>query len=295
MTAVAPRLPRVVATLVAVALVLAAAGAPAAEAAKPPKRIVALTPFTANTLAYLGVEPLAIGQTLGGRERFASSLGRARVLPLAHPNGPNMEQLAALQPQLVFSSPTWAKGEQTMKRLKMRVERGDPYRLGDLGAATRRIGRIVGKEKAAKKLAAKLEQQVRDSTRNIEKRPKVLLVLGVGRTPFAFLPNSWGGALVERAGGKLLTAGAKADGGFARISDEKVFAASPDVIIAVPHANKDDLDDIRKAMESNEIWKLTPAGQNGNIYVSTDNSMLQAGTDVARVIRTVRKQYLKNW
>ena len=120
-------------------------------------------------------------------------------------------------------------------------------------------------------------------------------MLGVGRTPFAFLPNSWGGALVERAGGTLLTAGAKADGGFARISDEKVFAAAPDVIIAVPHANKDDLDDIQKAMESNEIWKLTPAGQNGNIFVSTDNSMLQAGTDVARVIRTVRKQYLKNW
>ena len=129
MTAVAPRLPRVAATLAVVALALAPAGTPAAEAAKPPKRIVALTPFTANTLAYLGVKPVAIGQTLGGRERFASSLKRARVLPLAHPNGPNMEQLAALEPQLVFSSPTWAKGEQTMKRLKMRVERGDPYRL----------------------------------------------------------------------------------------------------------------------------------------------------------------------
>lgn len=295
MTAVARRLPRAAALLAVVALVLAPLGAPVAEAAKPPKRIVALTPFTANTLAYLGIKPVAIGQTLGGSERFAGALQRVKVLPLAHPNGPNMEQLAALEPQLVFSSPTWAKGGQTMRRLELRVENADPARLGELGFATRRIGRIVGKQAAAKKLAARLDKQVRDSTRGIAKHPKVLLVLGVGRTPFAFLPNSWGGALVERAGGKLLTAGAKADGGFARISDEKVFAASPDVIIAVPHANEDDLDDIRKAMESNEIWKLTPAGQNGNIFVSSDNSMLQAGTDVARVIRTVRKQYLKNW
>lgn len=294
MTAVAPRLPRL-AALLAAALALAAAAASAADAAKPPKRIVALTPFTANTLAYLGVKPLAIGQTLGGRERFAGSLRRTRVLPLAHPNGPNMEQLAALEPQLVFSAPAWAKGEQTMKRLKMRVERADPYRLQDLGPAARRIGRIVGREAAAKRLAAKLEREVRAATRDVEKRPKVLVVLGVGRTPFAFLPNSWGGALVERAGGRLLTGGASAKGGFARISDETVFAAQPEVIIGVPHANKDDLDDIRKAMESNEIWKLTPAGQNGRIYVSTDNSMLQAGTDVARVIHTVRKQYLQNW
>jgi iron complex transport system substrate-binding protein len=295
MTAVVTRLPRIATTLVAVALALAALGTPAADAAKPPRRIVALTPFTANTLAHLGIEPLAIGQTLGGSERFARSLKHVRVLPLAHPNGPNMEQLAALEPQLVFSSPTWAKGEQTMRRLELHVENADPYRLDDLGKATRRIGELVGRERAAKRLAARLEQQVRDATRDIERRPKVLVVLGVGRTPFAFLPNSWGGALVERAGGRLLTAGAQAKGGFARISDERIFAAAPDVIIAVPHANKGDLDDVQRAMEANEIWKLTPAGQSGNVFVSADNSMLQAQTDVARVIRTVRKQYLKNW
>jgi iron complex transport system substrate-binding protein len=270
-----------------------AIGAPAAEAA--PKRIVALTPFTANTLAQLGVKPVGLGQTLGGNERFDSALEHVKVLPLSHPNGPNMEQLAALRPQLVFSSPTWRKGAQTMRRLDMRVEEADPGRTRDLGDATERIGKLVGREKQGRTLAKRLQDGIRRATKDIKRRPRVLMVLGVGRTPFAFLPNSWGGDLVTRAGAELVTGGVKADGGFARTSDEKVLEADPDVILAVPHANPDDLDDIKKTMESNEFWKLTAAGEKGRIFVSMDNSLLQAGTDVAAVIKTVRQKYLKNW
>lgn len=278
------------------ALVLVAALAVAAPAAAAtPKRVVALTPFTANTLAQLGVRPVGVGQTLGGNERFDSALAHVKVLPLSHPNGPNMEQLAALRPQLVFSSPTWRKGAQTMRRLDMRVEEADPPRLSDLGAATERIGKLVGRERQGRALAKRLKARIKSVTKGVKRRPRVLMVLGVGRTPFAFLPNSWGGDLVTRAGAKLVTAGAKADGGFARLSDEKIVEADPDVILAVPHANPDDLGGIKKTMESNELWKLTAAGENGRIFVSTDNSLLQAGTDVAKVVKTVRQKYLKNW
>ena len=270
-----------------------AALAPAAEAA--PKRIVALTPFSANTLAEIGVRPVGIGQTLGGNARFHPRLDDVRVLPLAHPLGPNMEQLATLRPKLVFSSPTWAKGAQTMRRLDMRVEEVDPPRVTDIARATRTVGRLVGRKKRAGRLAKRHERWIRRVTQNIERRPRVLMVLGVGRTPYAFLPNSWGGDLVTRAGGRLVTGGVEDSGGFARISDEKVIEEDPDVILAVPHAAPDDIDDIKRSMESNELWKLTRAGQTGSIFVSTDNSLLQAGTDVANVIRTVRQRYLKNW
>jgi iron complex transport system substrate-binding protein len=292
MTAVHPRRLRRAALLLVTAL---AVGAPTTAGAAAPKRIVALTPFTANTLAQLDVKPVGLGQTLGGNERSDPALAHVKVLPLSHPNGPNMEQLAALRPQLVFSSPTWRKGTQTMRRLDMRVEEADPPRLEDLGKATERIGRLVGREKRGRALAKRLEDGIERATRHIERRPRVLMVLGVGRTPFAFLPNSWGGDLVTRAGARLVTAGAKASGGFARLSDEKIVEADPDIILAVPHANPDDLDDIKKTMESNELWKLTAAGENDRIFVSMDNSLLQAGTDVAKVIRTVRQQYLKNW
>src|ERR1700742_3783425 len=281
--------------LLALALAVAVSAPAAAAAKKPPKRVVALTPFTANTLAKVGVKPVAIGQTLGGNERFDPLLKGVEVLSLSHPNGPNMEQLASLRPQLVFSSPTWRKGGETMKALDMKVEYADPAHISDMYAATERVGRLVGKVKEAKALSKRYQANLARATKDIASRPRVLMVLGVGRQPFAFLPNSWGGDLVKRAGGTLVTAGATAAGGFARISDEKIVEADPDIILAVPHANPDDLEVIKKTMESNELWKLTYAGQNGRIYVSMNNSLLQAGTDVAKVITDVRQKYLKNW
>ena len=217
------------------------------------------------------------------------------MLPLAHPNGPNMEQLATLDPDLVFSSSTWAKGGVTMKRLGMDVAYADPPQVSVLARATRRVARLAGRKKKGVKLAKRQQRDIKNATQDIERRPRVLMVLGVGRTPYAFLPNSWGGDLVTRAGGRLVTGGVTDAGGFARISDEKIIEEDPDVILAVPHASPKDIPAIEKAMKSNELWKLTKAGQSGNIFVSTDNSLLQAGTDVARVIRTVRQKYLKNW
>lgn len=275
-----------------IAIVALVAVAPAAEAA--PKRVVALTPFAANTLAEVGVRPVAIGQTLGGSERFHRRLRGVRSLPLAHPNGPNLEQLTSLRPGLVFSSPTWRKSSQTMRRLGMRVEEADPARVSQVGAAVRGIGRLVGRSRQARGLAIRIAKGVQEATAVIDKRPRVLMILGVGRTPYAFLPNSWGGDIVTRAGARLVTAGVKSDSGFARISDEKVVEEDPDIILAVPHANPDDLDEIERAMKANELWKLTKAGQTGNIHVSNDNSLLQAGTDVPRVIRLLREQFLKN-
>jgi iron complex transport system substrate-binding protein len=177
----------------------------------------------------------------------------------------------------------------------MRVEDVDPARVDQLGAATRRIGRLVGRSRGARQLARRLRADIARASAGIERRPRVLMVLGVGRTPYAFLPNSWGGDLVTRAGGRLVTAGAQSSSGFARISDEKVVEQDPDVILAVPHADPGSIDDITRAVRSNRLWKLTRAGETGRIFVSTDNSLLQAGTDAGRVIRTIRQSFLRNW
>src|SRR5215213_4334248 len=108
-------------------LCLTAASAGAAT----PKRVVALTPFTANTLAALGVKPVGIGQTLGGRERLSRRLRGVKTLPMSHPNGPNLEQLASLNPQLVFNSPTFKKGSVGMRELKIKVVESDPHDIAE--------------------------------------------------------------------------------------------------------------------------------------------------------------------
>lgn len=282
------------ALLAALLVALLCLPAVAHSASPPPKRIVALTPFTANTLVKLGVQPVGVGQTLGGQERFSPKLKGVTELPLSHPNGPNLEQLAALDPDLVFSSPTWAKGNDSMGGLGIDVKVQEPFRLNGAFAQTKIIGAIVGRREQAKALAAQMKKEVAAARKGIEDRPTVMLILGVGRTPFTFLPNSWGGDIVTKSGGQLLTGGVSSSSGFERISDEVVVAEDPDVIIAVPHANEEDIPSLTEYLRSNPAWQSTSAVKNGRIYISVDNSLLQPGTDVARTIRKVRRVYLKN-
>ena len=267
---------------------------PGSAQAAPPKRIVALTPFAANTLVKLGVTPVAIGQTLGGQERFSPKLKGVTTLPLSHPNGPNLEQLASLDPDLVFSSRTWAKGNESMGDLGIRVVIQEPFRLNGAFAQTKVIGGLVGKREESRALVESMKKRVAAARSGIKEHPTVMLILGVGRTPFTFLPNSWGGDMIVKAGGRLLSGGVTSSSGFERISDEVVVAENPDVIIAVPHANEEDIPSLTEYLRSNPAWSTTSAVQNGRIYISVDNSLLQAGTDVARTIRKVRRVYLQN-
>jgi len=139
-----------------------------------------------------------------------------------------------------------------------------------------------------------MRKRAKAASSGIESHPRVMLILGVGRTPFVFLPNSWGGDIVTRAGGELLTGGLSSGSGFERISDEVVVAENPEVIIAVPHASADDIPSLTEYLRSNPAWASTDAAQQGRIYISNDNSLLQAGNDFTRTIRRVRHLYLHN-
>ena len=283
-----------IAQLAVVALAALGLGAASPASAAAPTRIVALSPFTANTLAALGVVPVGIGQTLGGRDRLAPALKGATQLPLSHPNGPNLEQLAALNAQLVFSSPTWQRGHAGMRRLGMRVVETEPRSVNAMIASTLNIGRIVGRQAKATQLAATARRRIAGATAGIRKHPQVLLLLGIGRTPYVFLENSWGGDVLRRAGARLLTGGLKANGGLARISNETVVKRNPDIIIAVPHAAPDNIPALARYLQTNPAWRQTSAARHHRVYVSKDNSLLQAGTDVERTIRDVRARYLRN-
>lgn len=280
-----------VVTAAMLALAVVSTGA-RAEAA--PKRVVTLTPFTANVVAEVGAKPIAVGQVLGGRDRFDARLRGVRTLSLTHPAGPNLEQLATLNPDLVLSAPIWQRGHPAMKRLGMQVVESDPSSVAQVTTEARRIGRLLGRARQGDAAARRMEREIAAATKGIEKRPSVLLILGVGRSSMAFLPNSWGGDVVRRAGGRLLTEGLRAPGGFAKISNEFVVEQDPDVIIAVPHGAAGDLGKIADFLRDQPGWRTTTAARNGRIHVSQGNSLLQAWTSVGRTISDVRKTYLEN-
>lgn len=291
------RISRISGVVMVLAAMLAglALAAPQADAAKQ-KRVVSISPFAASAMIKMGVRPIAIGQTIGGDRRLDPRLKRVRKLTLTHPNGPNLEQLAKLRPDIVFTSDRWAKGTPAMRRLGIRVIKSDPLSLGQVNREITKIGKVLGKRKQARKLNRSIQTRIRSATRGIPTpRPKVLVVLGIGNTAMAFLGNSWGGQLVQRAGGRLVTGGASNSGGFARLSDEVVVAENPDIIVVVPHGNSDQMNQLVPYIKNNEAWKTTNAVKDNKIYVSTDNELLQAGTDVGQIIGGIRSKWLKNW
>ena len=280
--------------LAVVALTVALLAPVGAGAEKRRQRIVALTPFAANTLAKLGVTPIAVGQTLGGRERLSPKVSHVPILKLSHPMGPNLEQLTALRPSLVLSSKTWAKGNVAMEQLGIRVETRDPRSISGALADTYKIGEAVGRKHAARELLKRMRTRIAAAESGVRRHPKVMLILGVGHAPFTFLPNSWGGSLIRAAGGELVTGGASSRSGFERISDEVVVAENPDIIIAVPHADPEDIPALVRYLKDDPAWSSTKAAKKGRVYVSIDNSLLQAGTDIARTITKLRENYLHN-
>ena len=115
-----------------------------------------------------------------------------------------------------------------------------------------------------------------------------MLILGVGRTPFTFLPNSWGGDIVTKAGGELLTGGVSSGSGFERISDEVVVAENPDIIIAVPHANADDIPSLTDYLRDEPGLVAAPRRRRtaGSTSRSTTRCCRPAPTSPARSARS---------
>lgn len=276
---------------VAVLAVVLFSAAPALAA----PRVAALTPFSASTITRLGVKPVVIGQTLGGTDTYLASLKGVPVLTLTHPLGPNMEQLASYNPSIVLSSKTWQRGTPAMRRLGMKVYESDPSSVAAVGTETRRIGQLLGRTRAANTLATKIANDVAAAQQGIKRRPRVLVILGVGRTPYAMLANSWGGDVVAKAGGQLLTQGLTSPSGIARISDEIVVQRNPDIIIAVPHGNPSAISKLAAYYKSNPNWRNTKAVKSNRVYVATGNQLLQPYPGVAATIRSVRAKFLKNY
>jgi len=310
--AAAPRLPRgaprrrtlLTGALVG-ALALGASGVAAhpAGAAKAPKRVVALTPFTANVTARLGVRPIAVGQQADtSKLKLSSKLKGVKRLPLSHPDGPNIQQLVYTRPDLVLSSPNWRSGTPRMRQQRIRViDSFEPVRLATVSIGMRKIGKVLGRAKQGERLARASDRAVRRARKGIAARPTVLVVLGIGRNTMAFLPNSWGGDIVSAAGGRLITSGLKPafgsgiPGSFATISNEEIVLRKPEVIIVVPHGNVKDIPRTVEYFRTQTAWKSTPAAINGRVHVVDPQRLLEASDDPAKTIRWVRKDLLRNW
>jgi ABC-type Fe3+-hydroxamate transport system substrate-binding protein len=180
-----------------------------------------------------------------------------------------------------------------MEELGIDVAVHDPRSIAGALADAFKIGTIMGRKHYARDLLQGMRKQIEAAEQGIDKHPKVMLILGASAAPRSPSCRTAGAATSSpkrAAADRRVSSGS----GFERISDEVVVAENPDIIIAVPHANEADIPSLTEYLRSNPAWSSTNAARSGRVYISVDNSLLQAGTDIARTIRKVRSAYLKN-
>ncbi len=139
-------------------MLLAALLAFGQSAAAPPLRIVSLAPHLTE-LAYAA----GAGDALVGTVEYSDYPQAARELPRVGDGWRvDTERLLALRPDLVLA---WASGTPTdtirrLESLHLRVATIPTYRLADVPAALRRIGRIADTREVAERAAGDFEAEL---------------------------------------------------------------------------------------------------------------------------------------
>lgn len=162
-------------------LPLAALFACGQAAAATPLRIVSLAPHLTE-LAYAA----GAGESLVGTVEYSDYPQAARALPRVGDGWRvDTERLLALEPDLVlaWSSGTPADTIRRLEALKLRVVTIPTYRLADVPAALRSIGRITGTSAVAEPAAASFEAEVRRLRAKYSRQHKLSVFIQIDDEP----------------------------------------------------------------------------------------------------------------
>lgn len=199
---------------------------PAAPPAGRPQRVVCLAPVYTEIVFALGA-----GDRLVGRSQWCNFPPEAERLPVVGGMGqPNLEQLVALQPDLILA-PALGKSDnyEKLRRLGLRVEEMEPGSFADALAGIRRIGGWLGEEAAAETVVKKIEADRDALVKTLAGRPRARCALVVGHEPLfvsgkgTFLDDLLALANAENACGNVQ--------GWARYGLEDFLARNPEVIL----------------------------------------------------------------
>jgi len=235
----------------------------AVELAHKPQRIAAISTFAADTLVALGITP--VGVSSFGDRPVPDFLGEpVKTVPsLGQRAATNLEQLAALRPDLTiairrYTEPHADKFQEIAPYLAY-----DVITYADSLRAVDGIATAVGQAARGRELNAAFEALVGEFHERAPGGLSAALLVSSGEAPYAyydhFLPMALLGKLkASNVIGPSPTPDQAAPMGY-RISLEKLLALNPDVIFLFASNTK-------HAYAANPIWPYLKAVQTGRVY-----------------------------
>ncbi|PLX86170.1 MAG: hypothetical protein C0614_03915 [Desulfuromonas sp.] len=202
-----------------------------------PQRVVSLAPAVTEILFALGLDDEIVGVT-----SFCNYPERARSKPkIGEYASPNLEILAAMQPELVVMAAD-ASSPELLSRLEglgIAVYIAYPRSVAETVTLIRSLGQLLGKAEAAAVLATGLEQTAACAQRQVALRPKVRVLCTVMSQPLVVAGRqTLIDDLIRIAGGDNVV-----PEGLSRYPTwgiESVLSADPDLILVSPHPGQTD-------------------------------------------------------
>jgi iron complex transport system substrate-binding protein len=203
----------------------------------------------------------------------------------------DLERLLALRPDavLVWESGTPAQTIEKVRALHLPVVVFKTYRLADVSAAVRSIGRLAGTSEIADAVASAFDRDIRTLREQYRDRPRVSVFLHINDRPlYTVNGRHVMSEIVELCGGRNV---------FADLSElappigvEAVIAANPQVIVSTS-------DTVPDAVASWRKWRHIDAVRTGNVYTLPSDDIaratlrLTAGASVmCRTLDTARQR-----
>ncbi len=192
-------------------------------------RIAVLAPAAAEILDVLGEagRVVAVGDFVEWPPSVVA--GRPRIGPY---DSPNLERLLALRVDLLLTAESQAGGAAyaRLRALGVRVVELDTATYDGVLAAVGEVGRLVGRQPAARAEAARLRAGVEAVRRQAAGLPRRRVLFAVGRDPLYIAgPGSHFDQLIAAAGGENVFADARSP--YLQVSVEAALERRPEVIV----------------------------------------------------------------
>lgn len=246
-----------------------------------PSRIVCLSAEAVEIIYALGC-----GNRIVGVTGFAVEPPATRRKPrVSGFSCVNFDKVDALKPDLIITfSDVQAEAAKELIRRGHHVLATNQRSLAEVFEMILLIGRVIGRETQAQKLAAKMRAEIFSRRPRRQKRPKIYFE--EWNDPF-ISGIRWVGELIEAVGGEdafpeLRTRSRAPD---RVVSSEEIMRRQPDIIIASWCGKKANLSAICQRPGWNEI----PAIRNGRVHEIKSAHILQPGPSLLKGFRQLRE------
>lgn len=265
------------------AVTLADAGGRQVRLAGPAQRVISLIPSATETLIALGAT-----DRVAGRTRYDVAPEVARVPSVGGGLDPSVEAIVALHPDLVLA---WENDKRREVPNKL-AALGVPVftlRTEDTTDVFRNIadlGRLTGRDSAARALAAGLRGDLAEVARSVAglPRPRVFYVV-FNDPPMTAGPGTFITQLVGVAGGQTIFPDVRQP--WPTVAMEEIVRRAPDLVVVPQGDQTNALEQLR----ARPGWRDVPAVRAGHVVAVPANLLNRPGPHLGEAARTLRAAF----